>query len=53
MATVNFVPYEIQNITYLKNTLDYVDRQLMDVDRSLSEMLNGIRLERNEVRNRR
>ena len=43
-----------QEMTQLrKNTLDYVDRQLMDVDRSLSEMLNGIRLERNEVRNRR
>ena len=27
MATVNFVPYEIQNITYLKNTLDYVQRE--------------------------
>ena len=36
-----------------KNTLDFVDRQLMDADRSISEMLNAIRLERNEVRNRR
>lgn len=36
-----------------KNALDFVDRQLMDADRSISEMLNAIRLERNEVRNRR
>lgn len=36
-----------------KNTLDFVDQQLMDADRSISEMLNAIRLERNEVRNRR
>ena len=36
-----------------KNTLDFVDRQLMDADRSISEMLNAIRLERNEVRNHR
>ena len=36
-----------------KNTLDFVDNQLAGVDRALSEMLNGIRLERNEVRNHR
>ena len=36
-----------------KNTLDFVDNQLSGVDRALSEMLNGIRLERNEVRNHR
>ena len=36
-----------------KNALDFVDRQLTDADRSISEMLNAIRLERNEVRNRR
>ena len=36
-----------------KNTLDFVDRQLLDADRSISELLNAIRLERNEVRNRR
>ncbi len=36
-----------------KNTLDFVDAQLAGVDRSLSEVLNGIRMERNEVRNRR
>ena len=36
-----------------KNALDFVDRQLMEADRSISEMLNAIRLERNEVRNRR
>ncbi|MBQ8073472.1 MAG: hypothetical protein IJ231_06880 [Clostridia bacterium] len=36
-----------------KNALDFVDHQLMEADRSISEMLNAIRLERNEVRNRR
>ena len=36
-----------------KNALDFVDRQLMEADLSISEMLNAIRLERNEVRNRR
>ena len=36
-----------------KNALEFVDRQLMDADRAISEMLNSIRLERNEVRNRR
>ena len=36
-----------------KNTLDFVDRQLLDADRSIIELLNAIRLERNEVRNRR
>ena len=36
-----------------KNTLDFVDRQLLDADRSISELLNAIRLERNEARNRR
>jgi F0F1-type ATP synthase membrane subunit b/b' len=36
-----------------KNTMDFVDQQLMEADRSISEMLNAIRLERNEVRNRR
>ena len=36
-----------------KNTLDFVDNQLSGVDRALSEMLNGIRLERNEGRNQR
>ena len=36
-----------------KNALEFVDRQLMEADRSISEMLNAIRLERNEVRNRR
>ena len=36
-----------------KNTLDFVDRQLQDAGRSISEMLNAIRLERSEVRNRR
>lgn len=36
-----------------KNTLDFVDNQLAGADRALSEILNGIRLERNEVRNHR
>ena len=36
-----------------KNTLDFVDRRLMDADRAVSELLNAIRVERNEVRNRR
>jgi len=39
--------------TLRKNALDFVDGQLASVDRSLSELLNGIRMERNEVRNRR
>ena len=36
-----------------KNTLDFVDRTLMEADRSVSELLNSIRVERNEVRNHR
>ena len=36
-----------------KNTLDFVDQQLMEADRSISDLLNAVRLERNEVRNRR
>lgn len=36
-----------------KNTLDFVDAQLAGADRALSDVLNGIRLERNEVRNQR
>ena len=36
-----------------KNTLDFVDAQLAGVDRSLSELLNSVRMERNEVRNHR
>ncbi len=36
-----------------KNAVDFVDQQLMEADRSISEMLNAIRLERSEVRNRR
>lgn len=36
-----------------KNTMDFVDRQLMEADRCISDMLNAIRVERNEVRNRR
>ncbi len=36
-----------------KNTMEFMDQQLMEADRSISEVLNAIRLERNEVRNRR
>ena len=36
-----------------KNTLDYMDSLLADTDRKLSELINNIRLERNEIRNHR
>lgn len=36
-----------------KNTLDYMDSLLADTDRKLSELINSIRLERNEIRNHR
>ena len=36
-----------------KNTLDYIDSLLADTDRKLSELINNIRLERNEIRNHR
>lgn len=36
-----------------KNTLDYMDSLLAETDRKLSELLNNIRLERNEIRNHR
>ncbi len=36
-----------------RNTLDFMDAQLAAADRTLSELLNGIRMERSEVRNRR
>ena len=36
-----------------KNTLDYIDSRLADTDRKLSELINNIRLERNEIRNHR
>lgn len=43
-----------QEMTQLrKNTLDFVDSQLAGADRSISDLLNNIRLERTEVRNRR
>ncbi len=43
-----------QEMTQLrKNTLDFVDSQLAGVDRALSELINNVRLERNEVRNHR
>ena len=35
------------------SAMDFVDRQLMEVDRAISDSLNAVRLERNEVRNRR
>ena len=36
-----------------KNTLDYMDSLLAETDRKLSELINNIRLERNEIRNHR
>lgn len=36
-----------------KNTLDYMDSILAETDRKLSELINNIRLERNEIRNHR
>ncbi len=36
-----------------KNTLDYMDSVLAETDRKLSELINNIRLERNEIRNHR
>ena len=36
-----------------KNTLDYIDSLLAETDRKMSELLNNIRLERNEIRNHR
>ena len=36
-----------------KNTLDYIDSLLAETDRKLSELINNIRLERNEIRNYR
>lgn len=43
-----------QEATALHNkTLDYMDSLLADTDRKMSELINSIRLERNEIRNRR
>lgn len=36
-----------------KNTLDYIDSLLAETDRKMSELINNVRLERNEIRNRR
>ena len=36
-----------------RNTLDYIDSLLAETDRKMSELINNIRLERNEIRNRR
>ena len=36
-----------------KNTLDYIDSLLAETDRKMSELINNIRLERNEIRNHR
>ena len=36
-----------------KNTLDYIDSLLADTDRKMSELINNIRLERNEIQNHR
>ncbi len=39
--------------TLQQNTLDYMDSLLADADRNLSELINNVRLERNEIRNHR
>ena len=36
-----------------KNPLDYIDSLLADTDRKMSELINNIRLERNEIQNHR
>ena len=36
-----------------KNTLDYIDSLLAETDRKMSDLINNIRLERNEIRNHR
>lgn len=36
-----------------QNTLDYIDSLLADSDRNLSDLISKIRIERNEIRNRR
>lgn len=36
-----------------KNTLNYIDSLLAETDRKMSELINNIRLERNEIQNRR
>ena len=36
-----------------RNTLDYIDSLLAETDRKMSELINNIRLERNEIRNHR
>ncbi len=36
-----------------KNTLDYIDSLLAETDRKMSELINNIRLERNEIQNHR
>ena len=36
-----------------RNTLDYIDSLLAETDRKMSELINNIRLERNEIRNQR
>lgn len=42
-----------ESTTLRKNTLDYIDSLLTDADRNMSELLNGIRLERSEIQSRR
>ncbi len=39
--------------TLHKNTLDYIDSLLAETDRQISDLINNIRLERNEIRNHR
>ena len=36
-----------------RNTLDYIDSLLAETDRKMSELINNIRLERNEIQNHR
>ena len=36
-----------------KNTLDYIDSLLAETDRKMSELINSVRMERNEIRNHR
>ena len=38
---------------YRRKTLEFIDRQLENADRKLSELIDGVRLERNEIRNQR
>ena len=39
--------------TLHKNTLDYIDSMLADLDRNMSNMINSVRMERSEIKNHR